>query len=107
MEAGRLPKSVRRIVRLQPDSSGALTPVTLYEKSSTDRKKGSRLFRPVENAVRDLTDAVAKSADAYAGRHRSSNRKRKDGWLRDLNTNMTRAAEKGAKRLKITRLVMP
>ncbi len=111
MDASRLPKSVRRIVLLRQDSAGCLAPVSLYEKPNADRKadrkKGTRLFRPVETAVRRLTNAVGTYADTYAERHAASNRKRKDGWLRDMNTNVAKAARKSGKRLKVTRIFMP
>ena len=107
MDATRMPKSVRRIVLLQPDGSGGHVPVTLYEKAGDERKKQSPLFRPIERVVRRTAAATAAFAQTYADAHNNSNRKNKDGWLRDINSNMTRATERGVKRLKITRLLMP
>ena len=107
MDATALPNSVRRIVVLSKDPSGAVVPVTLYEKSEEKKKKGMRVFRPLEKAVRRFADATAVYADSYTDRHQDSNRKRRDGWMRDMNINMARAARKGAKRLKINRMFMP
>jgi hypothetical protein len=107
MDAAGLSKSVRRIILLEQNASGAVTPVTLYQKAKGRKKKRSRLFRPLETGVRRMADAAAAYADTYADRHRSSNRKRRDGWIRDLNLNVARAARKGTKRLKLGRILMP
>jgi hypothetical protein len=102
-----LPKSVRSIVVLTKDSSGVTVPVMLYERAGLKKKKGLRVLRPFEAATRQLADAAERYSQSYADRHRNSNRKKRDGWLRDLNVNVARAASKGAKRLKITRILMP
>ena len=107
MDAARLPKSVRSIVLLRQDGNGGLAPVTLYQKPNGDKKKGTRLLRPAEKAVRRLTDAVGTYAQSYADRHVASNRKRRDGWLRDMNTNVAKATRRGAKRLKVARMFLP
>ena len=107
MIAARLSKSVRSIVVLKQDSSGATVPVRIYEKSSGRRRRGSRILRPIETAARQLADATAQYSQSYADRHRNSNRKRRDGWLRDLSINVARAANKGAKKIRITRIFMP
>ena len=110
MDATRLPKSVRQIVLLKPDASGVIVPITLFDRRPTDttkKKKGSRLWRPMERAARYMADATATTAGVYADRHRESNRKRKDGWLRDVSRNAIKASEQGAKRVKISRLLMP
>jgi hypothetical protein len=106
MDATGLPKSVKRITVLSPDAAGATTARTLYEKSS-DKKKQTRILRPLETAARRVADAAAVYAETYAERHRDSNRKKRDGWVRDLNNNVMKAGRKGAKRLKITRVLLP
>ena|SRR5215471_9915687 len=107
MSTSPLSKSVRSIVVLTRDSSGVTVPVTIYEKAGLKKKKGSRLLRPFETATRQLADAAERYTQSYSDRHRESNRKKRDGWLRDLNVNVARAAGKGAKRVKITRMLMP
>lgn len=113
MDATRLPNSVQRIIVLRPGVSGAVVPTTIFEKSSEDpcrkkkKKKGSLLLRPFERTARYMADAAATSATVYAQRHRESNLKRKDGWIRDINSNLMRAVEKGNKRVKFTRLLVP
>jgi hypothetical protein len=107
MSTSPLSKSVRSIVVLTKDSSGVTVPVMLYERTGPKKKKGTRILRPFETATRQLADATERYAQSYADRHRSSNRKKRDGWLRDLNANVARAASKGSKRLKISRMLMP
>ena len=103
MEALRLGKSVRRITVLERDAaSGEFAPVVMFKKKSKKRKT-SRAMRPVEKVIRRLVDAQAQSADRYVTRHNKSNRKRRDGWVRDLNANVVRASRKGAKRLRMNR----
>jgi len=96
MDTLRLAPSVRRITLLQADASGVVAPLVLYERRG-GKKKGSRELRPFER----LTRACAKSGEALAGtyvrRHRRSNRKRRDGWVRDLTNNVVRSARKGFK----------
>ena len=106
MDATGLPKSVKRIVVLAKDAAGSTTALTLYAKARK-KKKQTRILRPLETAARRVADAAGVYADSYADRHRASNRKKRDGWARDLNDNMMRATRKGVKRLKITRLLVP
>jgi len=93
-------KAVRRVVVLQVDPAGGYTPVTVYRKKS-GKKKGSRLLRPVEKKARKLADAAAAMTESYTERHQRSNEKKKDGWVKDLKSNVTKAAKTGRKRAKI------
>src|SRR5687767_14135193 len=102
METPRIEKTVRRITILAQDDAGTTTPVTLYKREK-DRKKRTRVFRPFETAVRRWAQASEASADDYLERHERSNRKKRDGWLRDLNVNALKATRKGAKQLKVNR----
>ncbi len=107
MDAERLPKSVKEIVQLHSDGSGALSATTIFTRRSTNRPKGSFWLRPMERAVHNMADASATLAQEYVRGHQRSNLKRRDGWVRDVNANMMRSVVQGAKRLKITRLLMP
>jgi hypothetical protein len=102
METPRLEKAVRRVTILTRGDAGTTTPVTIYKREA-DRKKGTRAFRPFETAVRRWARASEASADDYLQRHERSNRKKRDGWLRDLNFNALKATRKGTKQFKITR----
>jgi|SwirhirootsSR2_FD_contig_31_851310_length_806_multi_8_in_0_out_0_2 hypothetical protein len=109
MEKLRLSASVRRVVQLQRDETGAVVPTVLYRADRGKKKKGTRSAQPFEKAIRRLADAQARVSDTYLRRHKRANEKRKDGWLRDLVPNVTRAGDKGRKVLtkKGIRIVSP
>ena len=94
----RLNKAVRRIVVITPEEGRA---VTVYKGKSRKKKKGSQIVRPLEKVVRRLGNATRQSARTYLARHDKSNRKKKDGWLREFNYNVYKAAVKQTKTLKI------
>lgn len=104
MEIPRVSKSVRRITVLRPDATGHVAPVTVYERESSG-KKGSRALKYVERAARRMATAQSKAADDYLARHEKSNKKKKDGWVRDLAVNTFRASRQGTKALKLNRLL--
>lgn len=91
-------KSVRTIVLLESDGSGAFTPVTLYKRKK-DTKKVSRPLRPLEKAIRKFADAAATGTSSYAARHQRSNGKKKNGWLKDMKKNVSKAAKQAKKKL--------
>jgi hypothetical protein len=62
------------------------------------------VFKAAERATRRMMEAQQKTADRYLSRHKKSNRKKKDGWLRDLTVNTVRAQNRGAKALKLRRV---
>jgi hypothetical protein len=105
MDLPRLSKSVRRVTILNQDAAtGTRTPVTVF-KRGRKKKKGSRLLRPVEDAVRMFADVGDKATRTYVRRHKKSNRKRRDGWLRDVTGNLVDAGRKGLKEVKPARVL--
>jgi hypothetical protein len=103
MESPRFAQSVRRITTFGKDPSGSLVSVTLYRRPR-ERKKGSRLLKPLETAIRRYADAAETCASTYLDEHRRSSRKRRDGWVRDLPLNAFKASRKGARQLKVYRV---
>lgn len=97
----RVSSSIRRILVIQPGEGGRWHTETLYEKKRRKKKKGTRLLRPLEKRVRSASKANRKTFETYEKRHKKSNRKKRDGWIRDLNYNVYRAARQRAKTLKI------
>ena len=93
----RVSKSVRRIVVIHSDRGEKWQVETIYQKKGPKKKKGTRLLRPLEKRVRLSCEANRSALETYEKRHKKSNRKRRDGWLRDLNYNLYRAAAKKAK----------
>jgi hypothetical protein len=64
------------------------------------RKKQSKGLRFLEKLVRRRAQASQAFSNEYAERHRRSNRKKRDGWLRDLGVNVFKANDKAAKKLR-------
>lgn len=84
---------------LHVDTNGNVTRDTLYEQRK--RRRGSKRLRPFEKAVRRITTAQGTMADNYLMRHNRSNRKKKNGWIKDLDKNVYRSSRKGLRKLKI------
>jgi hypothetical protein len=102
MDALRRLKSVRRVTALEPNAANGVTPVEIYCRGGKKRKT-SRINRPLDRAIRRLADVQGTAASTYLARHEKSSRKRRDGWIRDLNLNLARAHRKGLKRLRVRR----
>lgn len=84
---------VRRITVLNSDG-----PVTLYKKKSKKRKV-SRWLRPGEKRQRRLYEAGETVFGELVRRQNRSNRKRRDGFLRDGPRSALKASRKGWKKL--------
>ncbi len=106
MEQPQLSRSIVKVVRLDKDAAGTVTPVLLYERSpKRPKKKTTRFLRPLEKLARRTAGAEATFAKTYASRHRRSNTKKKDGWVRDLNVNLLKAARRGFKKSPVGRIL--
>jgi len=99
--------SVRRIVKLEP-GPGGYVPTVLYDRGAGSERKGtSRLFRPMERLLRQVSEAQSTAALDYLERHRRSSEKQKNGWLHDLGRNLLKAQQRGGRRLKPLKIVIP
>ncbi|MCA9537736.1 MAG: hypothetical protein KC620_02535 [Myxococcales bacterium] len=92
------PKSIRRILILDAEH-GSVT--TLHKRKDKSKKKQSRLLRPFERGQRRLATAYSTASESYLDRHKRSNRKKRNGWIRDLAKNQRRSWRKGVKKLKL------
>jgi len=99
MDMPRLSKSVRRITLLTRDAAGNWSPVVIF-KRGRKKKKSSALLRPVERVAQAAAKAADSATSTYLRRHKKANRKRRDGWVRDLPINLARAAGKGARKIR-------
>ena len=104
MDLPRLSKQIKRITVFERDTTGSLRPVVVFNRRRR-KKRQTRELKPLERLVRTISDSNDSFAGAYARRHRKSNRKNRNGWLRDLPLNLSRAATKGLKEYDVVRLV--
>ena len=93
----RLSKRVRKIVLLSGDGGDA---EVIYKAKKKKRKKGTTALRRIEKRFRRTGRGNRKGAAEYWRRHNKSNRKRKDGWCRDLVYNFYKANRRRGKVLK-------
>ena len=100
MTAMKLDSIVGRITILRKDTQTGHVYVASVLKNEGGKKKSSKLLRPVEKLVRRLGRAQAKSAIVYSERHERSSRKKKNGWLADMISNMRKAQKQGWKSAK-------
>lgn len=100
MKEVRLNRAVKRITILKKDpESGQFVAAAVYRQERR-RKKRTRGLRFIEKAVRRLTRAQATMAGSYTDRHDRSNRKKRDGWMKDFIPNVVKAQRRGIKILR-------
>ena len=104
MDTPRLSRAIRRITVFDRDVTGSLRPVVLFDRRRK-KKKQTKGLRPAERLVRTVLDASDAYSSTAATRHRRSNRKRKDGWLKDLAANVSKAGNKARKELEPSRIL--
>jgi Family of unknown function (DUF6312) len=97
-----LPKIIKRVTVIEPQNGGSA--LTVYSVKEKRKKKQSRGLGGFEKMTRRQAEAIAAYASTYLARHTSSNRKRRDGWLRDMGMNVFRAGRKSMKKLKLGKL---
>jgi hypothetical protein len=99
-------KPPKRVTVLTRDANGALS--VKGETTSVPRKKkkkGTKGFGLVEKIVRTGVQVGASAGDSYLGRHKRSNEKKKDGWIKDAPVNVVRSGLKGIKKIKIRKFI--
>jgi hypothetical protein len=96
MRGLKLGRSIRRVSIIKADGSGE---IVLHKGKKSKKKKQNKELKPMERAVRHMADANLASAKSFSNSHRKSNRKKKNGWLRDISKNIMRANRKGNKKL--------
>ncbi len=101
----KLPRSIKRITVLKSDGEGrGEVADKLVVKKKSKKKKQTKGLKIWDRIARRSAEAQESTADSYLGRHRRSNRKRRDGWLRDYGYNWMRAGRKGGKKFKLSKI---
>ena len=98
----RFSPTIKRVTILSHNAEGQVAPTLIYEREKK-KKRQTKSLEPIETMVRRAADGMKQCAESYAARHRQSNEKRRDGWIRDLNSNVMRAGRRGAKGAKLSR----
>ena len=106
MDLPRLSRRIKRITVLTQDENGNTVPVVIFDKGRK-KKKSTKALKPLEALARRIVDAGNIASSRYLRRHKKANRKRRDGWVRDLNRNVVDAGRKGMKKLDPSRLIKP
>jgi hypothetical protein len=88
-------KFVRRITVV--DSSGGDSKVLYGDKKG--KKKISDWAKPAERAERHVIQAVQTFGNELVRLHHRSNRKRRDGFIRDAGYNLIKAESKALRKL--------
>ncbi len=73
---------------------------TVIYKAKKKKRKLSRWLKPIERLQRRALEAQKVYGEELLARHNRSNRKRRNGFLRDGLLNMSRAQRKAMKRLR-------
>jgi hypothetical protein len=104
MDIRRFGTGVRRVTVLERDAADHLHPVTIYSRRGR-RKRQTKGLKPFERLARTAAKAGNSFSATYRRRHRRSNEKRKDGWLRDGVANLAKAGDRARKKLDVVRLL--
>jgi hypothetical protein len=95
----RMSRGVEEVIVLQRDEHGRLRTRTIYRRHKK-RKKNTAPVGTVGRVVRKIVSGSESAAKVYLNRHDESNRKKSDGWVRDLPYNTYRAARRGLRRVR-------
>ncbi|MGD1700250.1 hypothetical protein [Dapis sp. BLCC M229] len=91
-------EKIKSVTVLQSDEDFGGVPETLYGSSPGKRKKKkkkqARALKPFEKMVFSMAKRYDKASKEYRDRHEKSNRKKKNGWIKDFSKNYNKAANK-------------
>jgi hypothetical protein len=99
MDSFRFGKSVQSVVVASPEGETDAAPVIIYSRKNQKKKKGSPGLRLLGKGVRSAFDAQRDFGATYETAHDRSNVKKRDGWLRDLGSNLSKAGRKAMRKL--------
>jgi hypothetical protein len=86
---------VRSVVKVKRESDGSVTRTVVAEDSKRRRRRVSRPFRRIDRSLRKLTKAENVASSEYLRRHDRSNRRKKNGALKDLGKNVRKSIREG------------
>jgi Family of unknown function (DUF6312) len=83
------------VVKVQRESDGSVTRTVIAEDEKRNRKRVSRPLRKLDRRLRKLTKAENVATSEYLRRHDRSNRRKKNGALKDLGKNVRKSIREG------------
>ena len=89
----------RSVMTLHQEDDGTVVRTVLSQKKQ--KRRVSKRWRKMDKMLRRLNEAQQTAASDYLRRHERSNRKKKNGALKDLGKNLMRSQRKGRKKLKV------
>ncbi len=87
-------KKVKSVTVLRSDSDFGGSPDTISGGKTKKKKKKKQSVGMIEKPIFDIVKQFDKASTAYREGHENSNSKKKDGWIRDLPKNTTKALGK-------------
>lgn len=91
-------QDVKSITVLRSDDDFGGEPDTIYGKSAykkkKKRKKQSKALSPLEKSIFKMAKMSDKATTEYRERHSESNKKKKNGWIKDFPKNYSKAMKK-------------
>src|SRR5947209_5165758 len=86
----------KSVVKVQREADGSVTRTVLSYPGGKGRKKRvSRPFRRLDRGLRKLSKLENVASSEYIRRHDRSNRKRKNGALKNIRKNVRRSVREG------------
>lgn len=98
-------KPPKRVTVMTRDANGNLSVKAETTSGEQKKKKGTKGLGLVEKIVRTGVDVGTATGNSYLGRHKKSNEKKKDGWIKDAPVNVVRSGLKGMKKIKIRNFI--
>jgi hypothetical protein len=86
---------VRSVVKVKRESDGSVTRTVVAEDDKRRRRRVSRPFRRIDKGLRKLTKVENVASSEYLRRHDRSNRRKKNGALKDLGKNVRKSIREG------------
>ena len=88
-------EKIKSVTILQSEDDFGGTPETIYGKSPSKgkkkKKKQSKALKPYEKLVFSMAKRYDKASKEYRDRHEKSNRKKKNGWIKDFAKNYSKS----------------
>lgn len=103
MQEIKISKGIKRVT-IPQSASGQ--PTIVYKAKGRKKKKQSAGLRIFDRLLRRTALAGQTQSKEYLARHKRSNRKKRNGWMRDLSHNLNRSSDKARKKLKLGRIIM-